>query len=62
MNIKKNIPNLLTLGNLLCGTIATIFAVESNFTLAALFVLIGILFDFLDGFVARLLNVSGELG
>lgn len=62
MNIKKHIPNLLTLGNLLCGTIATIFAVEGNFTATALFVIAGILFDFLDGFVARLLKVSGELG
>ena len=62
MNISKNIPNLLTLGNLFCGTIATIFAVENDFVAAGLFVVIGILFDFLDGFVARLLKVSGELG
>lgn len=62
MSFKKNIPNILTLGNLFCGTVATIFAVESDFTFAALFVLIGILFDFFDGFVARLLKVTGELG
>ncbi len=62
MSFKKNIPNILTLGNLFCGTVATIFAVENDFTLAVLFVLIGILFDFFDGFVARLLNVTGELG
>jgi CDP-diacylglycerol--serine O-phosphatidyltransferase len=62
MNIKKHIPNLLTLGNLFCGTIATVFAVEGDFIMAGLFVVIGILFDFLDGFVARLLKVSGELG
>lgn len=62
MNMKKHIPNLLTLGNLLCGTIATVFAVEGDFTTAGLFVVVGILFDFLDGFVARLLKVSGELG
>ncbi len=62
MNIKKHIPNLLTLGNLLCGTIATIFAVQGEFVFAALLVISGILFDFLDGFVARLLHVSGELG
>ena len=62
MNIKKHIPNLLTLGNLFSGTVATIFAVQGKFTEAALFVVIGILFDFLDGFAARLLNVSGELG
>jgi CDP-diacylglycerol--serine O-phosphatidyltransferase len=62
MNIKKYIPNLLTLGNLLCGTIATIFAVQGQFVFAALLVILGILFDFLDGFAARLLHVSGELG
>jgi len=62
MSIVKQIPNLLTLGNLFCGTVATIFAVESDYNTAALFVLIGIFFDFLDGFVARLLKVSGELG
>ncbi|MCL7764229.1 CDP-alcohol phosphatidyltransferase family protein [Polaribacter sp. Z014] len=62
MNFKKHIPNLLTLGNLFCGTIATIFAVEGDFVLAGLFVLLGILFDFFDGFAARLLHVSGELG
>lgn len=62
MNIKKHIPNLLTLGNLFCGTVATIFAVQSNFFAAAFFVVLGIFFDFFDGFAARLLNVSGELG
>lgn len=62
MNIKKHIPNLLTLGNLFSGTLATIFAVQGELVLAALFVVIGIFFDFLDGFAARLLKVSGELG
>jgi CDP-diacylglycerol--serine O-phosphatidyltransferase len=60
--MKKHIPNLLTLGNLLCGTIATILAVQGDFVTAGLFVVIGIFLDFFDGFAARLLNVSGELG
>tara|TARA_R110001606_G_scaffold11821_1_gene51009 strand:+ start:2525 stop:3268 length:744 start_codon:yes stop_codon:yes gene_type:complete len=60
--MKKHIPNLLTLGNLLFGTIATIAAVNGNFEIAALSVAIGIVLDFFDGFAARLLNVSGELG
>ncbi|WP_439129431.1 CDP-alcohol phosphatidyltransferase family protein [Polaribacter sp.] len=60
--MKKHIPNLLTLGNLFCGTVATIFAVHGVFELAALFVVLGIFFDFFDGFAARLLNVSGDLG
>ena len=58
----KHIPNFFTLGNLFCGTLATIFAVQGNFESTALFVVIGIFFDFLDGFVARLLKVTGELG
>ncbi len=60
--MKKHIPNLITLGNLLCGTIAAIAAVNGNFEIAALSVTIGILLDFFDGFFARILNVSGELG
>jgi CDP-diacylglycerol--serine O-phosphatidyltransferase len=60
--MKKHLPNLLTLGNLFCGTLATIFAAEGSFVLAGLFVVIGIFLDFFDGFAARLLNVSGELG
>lgn len=62
MNIKKYIPNLLTLGNLLCGTIATIFTVKGDFFGAAILVMVGILFDFLDGFAARLLNVQSLVG
>tara|TARA_B110001469_G_scaffold127110_1_gene146748 strand:- start:3436 stop:4203 length:768 start_codon:yes stop_codon:yes gene_type:complete len=61
-SMKKHIPNLITLGNLFCGTIATIFAVQSEFKSAALFVVLGIVLDFFDGFAARLLKVSGELG
>ena len=62
MKVKNYIPNILTLGNLLCGTIATIYAIYEDFNSAAVFVLIGILLDFFDGFVARLLKVSGDLG
>lgn len=60
--MKKHIPNLLTLGNLFCGTVAILFALKSDYTATALLVVIGIGFDFFDGFVARLLNVQGELG
>ncbi|WBX74549.1 CDP-alcohol phosphatidyltransferase family protein [Tenacibaculum pacificus] len=62
MNIKRHIPNLLTLGNLLCGTIATIFAIKGDFIGVAVLVVLGIIFDFFDGFVARMLGVQGELG
>ena len=46
--LKKYIPNLLTLLNLLCGTIAVIFAVNNELEIAAYFVLLGIFFDFFD--------------
>ncbi|PID71121.1 MAG: phosphatidylserine synthase [Flavobacteriales bacterium] len=60
--MKKHIPNLLTLFNLLSGTIAVMFAVNNNLFAVAFFVLLGIFFDFFDGFAARVLNVKSELG
>ncbi|WP_405207744.1 CDP-alcohol phosphatidyltransferase family protein [Aquimarina sp. LLG6339-5] len=62
MWLKKQIPNIITLLNLLCGCIATIFAVKGALELAALFVIFGIGFDFFDGFAARILKVQSELG
>ncbi|MCF6168405.1 CDP-alcohol phosphatidyltransferase family protein [Lutibacter sp.] len=62
MGFKKQLPNILTLLNLLSGTIAVYFAVKNQLEISAAFVLLGIFFDFFDGFVARLLNVQGELG
>ena len=62
MNIKKHIPNLITLLNLFSGCIALIYASEENFEMAFFFVCLGIFFDFFDGFFARLLNVSSPLG
>ncbi|OBQ55373.1 CDP-alcohol phosphatidyltransferase family protein [Tamlana sp. s12] len=60
--MKKHIPNALTLLNLFCGSIAVIFAVNDQFVYAAFFVFLGIFFDFFDGFAARKLKVSSELG
>jgi CDP-diacylglycerol--serine O-phosphatidyltransferase len=60
--MKKYIPNLITLLNLFCGCVAVIFAVHGVFEMVALFVFLGIIFDFFDGFTARLLNVKSELG
>ncbi|WP_066219473.1 CDP-alcohol phosphatidyltransferase family protein [Formosa haliotis] len=62
MSIKNHIPNALTLLNLFCGCIAVIFATHSHFIAAAAFVFGGIFFDFFDGFAARKLKVSSELG
>lgn len=60
--MKKHIPNSITLLNLFCGCLAVIFAVQGHLPLAAFFVLLGIGFDFFDGFAARVLDVRSELG
>lgn len=60
--IKRQIPNLITLGNLLCGVIAVGFAVIGHSYTAALFICLGIFLDFFDGLTARLLGVSSPLG
>ncbi|MBQ1968883.1 MAG: CDP-alcohol phosphatidyltransferase family protein [Flavobacteriales bacterium] len=62
MTIKKHIPNTLTLLNLLCGVIATIFAYNEYYMHAAVFFLSGVTFDFFDGFAARMLNVKSDVG
>lgn len=60
--MKQHIPNFVTLLNLFSGCIAAVFAVLNHLELAALFVFVGIFFDFLDGLAARLLNVRSEIG
>ena len=60
--MKSYIPNFITLLNLFSGCVAVIFAFEGNMKLTALFVCLGIFFDFFDGLVARKLNVQSELG
>jgi len=60
--MKKHIPNFITLLNVFCGCVAAVFAVLNQMELAALFVFLGIAFDFLDGMAARMLNVKSELG
>ena len=62
MAIKNHVPNIITALNMLCGTIAAIFAVQGNLIMAALFVGLGIFFDFFDGLAARALNVKSEVG
>lgn len=62
MNIKKHIPNFLTLLNLFCGCIAIVFTANEQFDIAFYFVSLGIFFDFFDGFFARKFGVSGPLG
>ena len=62
MVIRRLIPNLLTAGNLIGGILAIILTLQGHINWAPYCILISALFDFLDGFVARLLKVQSELG
>ncbi|HEX7367802.1 MAG TPA: CDP-diacylglycerol--serine O-phosphatidyltransferase [Pelobium sp.] len=60
--IKKHIPNALTCANLLSGCVGSIYAFNGDLKTVAFFVLISGVFDFFDGFAARLLNVKSNIG
>lgn len=62
MSLKKHIPNAITCCNLLSGCMSCVMAMEGNFVLALTFIVLGAVFDFFDGMVARLLRVSSPLG
>lgn len=62
INIKRHIPNTVTCCNLLSGCIAAVMALQSNYELAISFIILGAVFDFFDGMLARLFKVSGPLG
>lgn len=60
--MKKNIPNMITCCNLLSGCVAVLMATQGVMIYAFLLILLGAIFDFFDGMVARKLGVSGKLG
>lgn len=58
----KHLPNLVTLLNLAAGFIAVIFATNGEIVTASWLILAAMLFDFLDGFTARILKAYSEIG
>ncbi len=60
--MKKNIPNVLTSLNLLCGCVGIVSVFENWAIPAAYFIWAAGIFDFFDGFAARLLKVSSPIG
>lgn len=62
MLLRKEIPNIITLCNLLSGSMAILFAIDGFLTVAVILVGLAAVFDFLDGLAARLLNVKSPLG
>ncbi|MBM3178413.1 MAG: CDP-diacylglycerol--serine O-phosphatidyltransferase [Bacteroidetes bacterium] len=62
MNPIKHLPNVLTLSNLAIGAVGIISLLQIPNTSAIWFVGICCVFDFLDGFSARLLKVTSPIG
>lgn len=62
MQIQRLIPNTFTMLNLFSGILAILCIQNENFWGGFLFMLVGIGFDFFDGFFARMFKVTGPLG
>ena len=62
MNLHRHIPNVFTSLNLATGVFGIINAFTGDHTLTIYYVLLAGIFDFLDGFLARMLKVSGDFG
>lgn len=60
--MKKHIPNAITCANLFSGCIGIVFAFKGELQTAACFVVLSGVFDFFDGFAARLLQVKSAIG
>lgn len=62
MHLKQHIPNAITCGNLVSGCLSILFLTEGMSTTAAIMIFVAGLFDFLDGFAARLLHAHSPIG
>ena len=64
MKIKLfTVPNIITLGNLLCGCLSIVASlVVGDYTLALIFIVASAVCDFFDGFTARLLKQYSDIG
>jgi len=58
----RHIPNFITSLNLAAGFISVIFAFRGDLVNASWFILAAMIFDFLDGFSARLLKAYSDIG
>jgi CDP-diacylglycerol--serine O-phosphatidyltransferase len=62
VNLKAQLPNFITLLNLLSGVVGILWVLEGQLLYGAYFVILSATFDFLDGFAARLLKVQSDMG
>ncbi len=60
--MKRHIPNFITLLNLASGFAAIIYIFNDQLITAAWLVLLAMVFDFTDGFAAKLLKAYSDMG
>jgi len=60
--LTKALPSFFTIGNLFLGVISIILTIQGFWEYAAILVIIGMLFDGLDGRFARILNTQSQFG
>src|SRR5438270_13979296 len=56
------LPSLFTLGNMFCGFAAILVSIRGEYTLAAIFIGLSVVFDITDGAVARLVGAVTPFG
>ena len=62
MKVLWFLPNALTFLNLFFGCVGIVFGINGDLETLSVFILLGALCDFFDGFFARLLNIEGSIG
>ncbi|MFF2498377.1 CDP-diacylglycerol--serine O-phosphatidyltransferase [Peribacillus sp. NPDC058075] len=58
----KVVPNLFTIGNLLCGVFSITYIMSGFLEVASVFIFFSAVLDLLDGRIARKLKVNSEFG
>lgn len=60
--IKNNLANAFTLGNLFSGCVGIVHLFSGDYQTTAICIIISLFLDFFDGFIARAMNSSSNLG
>lgn len=62
IRIRQKIPNILTLLNLTAGFVSITYSIRGLYTHAAFLIFVAMVFDFFDGYFARLFDINGRFG
>lgn len=59
---KNNLANAFTLANLFSGSIGVINLITGNYQITAICIILSLILDFFDGFIARAMKSNSNLG